>query len=282
MRIIEEKFTPSGRVRLTGYIQEPAKEMQAVKNKPAVLVFPGGAYSILSRREAEPIALSYAAQGFQAFILWYSVEKNAAGFAPLKEASRAIKMIRDNSEQWHVIPDKIAVCGFSAGGHLACAAGLLAENRPNAMILCYPAIDFGDAEENKKRDNKIVENLLGTPDYTQEELDTLNLHLHVQKDAPPAFIWHTCGGEILHISQTIKLATAYSNVNCPFEYHVFQRGEHGLSLATPQVADGRKSMVEKRAQQWFELSVSWLWEIFGELEVIEKPFVANFEIEPEE
>ncbi|WNS44118.1 alpha/beta hydrolase [Paenibacillus sp. MMS20-IR301] len=277
MKMVEVKLNESGRVKLTGYIQESSKEMGTVAAKPAVLIFPGGAYMFLSDREAEPVALAYAAAGFQAFVLRYSVGKHAGGFQPLKEASEAIAMIREHAADWHVLPEQIAVCGFSAGGHLACAAGLRAEHRPNAMILGYPAIDLGDAEENKQNDHKMVENLMGTPDYTQEELDLLNLHKQVGADAPPAFIWTTFEDVVVGVQHTLKLVTEYAARNLPFEYHVFQRGEHGLSLSTAVLANGRKSMVDAHAAKWFELSTEWLRSLFGELEVIDKPFEFNFD-----
>lgn len=277
MKMVEMNFTGNGRVKLTGYIQEPSKEMGTVAKKPAVLIFPGGGYAFLSDREAEPLALAYAAQGFQTFVLRYSVGKHAAGFQPLKEASLAVGLIREHADEWHVIPDQIAVCGFSAGGHLACAVGLQGEHRPNALILSYPAIDLGGAEEAKAARNHIVETLLGKADYTQEEMDVLNLHKHVTKEAPPAFIWTTGEDELVIVEHTLKLVAGYAAHKRPFEYHVFQKGEHGLSLAQPWLANGRKSMVDAHAAKWFEWSVEWLRSNFGELEVVDKPFEFNFE-----
>ena len=79
MKIVRHNLSPDGRVYLTGYIQEPSKELKDVANKPAVLVLPGGAYIFTSDREAEPIALAYSAKGFQTFVLRYSVGKYANG-----------------------------------------------------------------------------------------------------------------------------------------------------------------------------------------------------------
>lgn len=124
---------------LEGFLLDCEITLGQEKNRPAVLVCPGGGYVYCSPREAEPVALSYAARGFHAFVLRYSVSKDAAGFTPLEEVDWAIGHIREHAAQWHIDPEKIAVCGFSAGGHLALASGVLAKNRPNAMILGYPA-----------------------------------------------------------------------------------------------------------------------------------------------
>ena len=124
---------------LEGFLLDCEITLGQAQNRPAVLVCPGGGYVYCSPREAEPVALSYAARGFHAFVLRYSVAKDAAGFTPLEEVDWAIGYIRENAAAWHIDPEKIAVCGFSAGGHLALASGVLAQNRPNAMILGYPA-----------------------------------------------------------------------------------------------------------------------------------------------
>ncbi|HEY8499942.1 MAG TPA: alpha/beta hydrolase [Clostridia bacterium] len=263
MKIIEIPFTSDRRVRLTGYIQEPSPVMQNVAKKPAVLIFPGGAYMHVSDREAEPIALAYAAEGFQTFVLYYSVGEFAHGFQPLSEAEKALRMIRDNSEEWHVYPDKIAVCGFSAGGHLACALGLMGKERPNAMILCYPAIDFGKVESGHDVKDRILRNLLGKENYTQDEVDKLNLHLQVKSDAPPAFIWHTFEDNVVDVTNTAKLAMAMAENYIPFEYHLFQEGKHGLSLAKHHTASGRSANVNPTAAKWLDMSVDWLHRRFG-------------------
>ena len=41
--------------------------------RPAMLVLAGGGYAFVSSREQEPVALQYAAKGFQTFVLEYSV-----------------------------------------------------------------------------------------------------------------------------------------------------------------------------------------------------------------
>ena len=86
------------------------------------------------------MALAYSARGFHTFILRYSTGRNCAGFAPLKQVDWVIGYLRENAEAWHIDPNKILTCGFSAGGHVALSAGLLAENKPNGMILSYPAV----------------------------------------------------------------------------------------------------------------------------------------------
>lgn len=124
-------------------------EMPERSVRPAVLVIPGGGYSYISDRECEPVASAFFAKGFHVFVLRYAVGKDADKGRPFMNAMAAIVMLRRKAEDWGIAASKIAVCGFSAGGHLAAASGILShtkewlyevgctegENLPNAVIL---------------------------------------------------------------------------------------------------------------------------------------------------
>lgn len=109
---------------LTAYIQDKSEAIHASEARPAVLIFPGGGYEFVSDPEGEPVALAYAAKGFQTFVLKYSVKDKGVFPAPQREAFEAIAVIRRNAAEFMVDPDKIAVVGFSAGGHLAASTGV--------------------------------------------------------------------------------------------------------------------------------------------------------------
>ena len=59
---------------------------------------------------------------------------------PLEDFDQAMELIAAHAKEWHLIPEKIAVIGFSAGGHLAACAATMAKHRPAAAILAYPVI----------------------------------------------------------------------------------------------------------------------------------------------
>lgn len=141
MRFVSENYTEDGRVHLRGYLQEPDILFRGRRERAAVLICPGGAYQYCAAREMDPIAMAFAAKGYHTLILTYSVGEYARGFRPLEEISWAIRTIRDHAAEWGIIPDQIVAAGFSAGGHLALAGGLKAEERANAMILGYPVVD---------------------------------------------------------------------------------------------------------------------------------------------
>jgi len=229
------------------------------KRRPAILVCPGGGYLYCSPREGEPVAMSYAARGFHAFVLKYSVGRQAAGFAPLKEVSWAIGYIREHAAEWNIDPEKIVVCGFSAGGHLALSSGLLGENKPNAMILGYPAASC----PNIPGGDFMLKLLEGREDVTDEDAAKYDLVSHITKDAPPVFIAATAE-DMLTSFGALPVAKKYSDLGMQYELHIFQYGPHGYSLANEVAADGSSQVLEPAFAQWQELSVQWLHKTFGQ------------------
>lgn len=250
---------------LEGFLLDCEITLGQDTNRPAVLVCPGGGYVYCSPREAEPVALSYAARGFHAFVLRYSVAKDAAGFTPLAEVSWAIGYIRENAAQWHINPNQIAVCGFSAGGHLALASGVLAENKPNAMILGYPAT----SAPNIPGADFLLKILEGREDVTDADAEKYDLVSKITKDAPPVFLAATAE-DLLTTYGALPVANAYSRLGKPYELHIFQYGPHGYSLANEVSADGSQQMLEPAFAQWQELSVQWLHKTFGPLVFTDK------------
>lgn len=246
---------------LEGYLLDCEITLGQEKERPAVLVCPGGGYLYCSPREGEPVALSYAARGYHAFVLRYSTGWDAAGFSPLQEVSWAIGYIREHAGEWHIAPEKIAVCGFSAGGHLALASGLLAENKPNAMILGYPAT----CAPSIPGADFMLKLLEGRKDVTEADAEKYDLPSKVTKDAPPMFLAATAE-DMLTSFCTLPLARAYSDLGLKYELHLFQYGPHGYSLANEVTADGSSRMLEPAFAQWQELSVQWLRKTFGQPE----------------
>lgn len=265
MKMIHTTVPGYPEATLEGYLLDCEISLGQESNRPAVLVLPGGGYLYCSPREGEPVALSYAARGFHAFVLKYSVARQAAGFAPLKEVSWAIGYIRENAAQWHIDPEKIAVCGFSAGGHLALSSGLLAENKPNAMILGYPATSC----PNIPGADFMLKLLEGRDNVTDEDAKKYDLVSQITKEAPPVFIAATAE-DLLTTWGALPAAKAYSDLGMPYELHIFQYGPHGYSLANEVTADGSLQMLEPAFAQWQELSVQWLRKTFGQPKHVDK------------
>lgn len=231
--------------------------------KGAVVITPGGAYSMTSRREAEPIAMKFTAAGYHAFVVWYrTMPKKATD--PLEDLARAVALIREHSEEWNVDTEDITVCGFSAGGHLAASLGVFWDRpflsellnidkekiRPNRQILCYPVISAGEFINRGSFDN-----LCGGD---ASKFEFFSLEKQVGKGTPSAFLWHTAADGAVPVENSLMFAASLSKYKIPFEMHIFPEGTHGLSTAEKISAVGLEEFINPVCSQWVDLAVKWL------------------------
>lgn len=228
---------------------------------PTVLVFPGGGYGMVSPHEGEPIARWLNGAGFTAVVVTYRVAPHEYP-AALRDAIRAVRLTRTHAEEWGVQPDRLAVMGFSAGGHLAGSLATLGEDvalmddddlldvltRPNALVLCYPVVTMTApvAHEGSAR------NLFGES-VSDAQRREWSLERRVTADTPPTFLWHTVEDAAVPVENSLLFAGALTAHRVPFALHVFPTGQHGLNLA----AD------EPLASAWPELCGAWLHETLG-------------------
>lgn len=228
--------------------------------RPAVVICPGGGYQFLSPREGEAIALQFAAAGFHTFILSYTVKPKYYR-QPLLELSQAVNEVRGRAREWKINPEQIAVCGFSAGGHLAASLGVhwdklldSPENKPNALILSYPVITSGAFTHGGS-----MLHLLG-PEPTEDLLAEMSLETQVSPGTPPTFLWHTVADQAVPVENSLFFAGALRKQNVPFELHIYPNGPHGLSLATVETDDSRGT--DTHVATWMGLCVEWLKGLF--------------------
>ena len=250
---------------LEGYILDCEITLGQKTDRPAIVICPGGGYLYCSPREAEPVALAYAARGVHAFILRYSTGRAIKDFAPLKQVDWVIGYLREHAEEWHIDSQRILTCGFSAGGHLALAAGVMAENRPNGMILSYPVVAF----PNIPRMNFMLQLVTGKEETTDEDAAQMDLLSKIDKNSPPVFLVATAE-DALTAFGTLPVAQKYSQLQLNYELHIFQHGPHGYSLATDTTADGSSRVLNPDYAHWLDMSMSWLNKTFGQPEFVDK------------
>ena len=248
---------------LTVSLRASLDAMPAVKQRPLVLVVPGGGYDHVSPREGDPVALQFAAAGYHTAVLTYSVGEGAQNYRPLRQLNEALALLRQNAGEWHILPDKIAVCGFSAGGHLAASTAILwdaepvqtalgihgTEARPDAVVLGYPVITAGEY----RHDGSIV-NLCGDDADLRA---TMSLENQVRDGLPPFFVWHTVEDPSVPVQNSLMLAGSLTAHKVPLELHLFAHDGHGTSTCTREV-----NTPNKHNSAWVALCTDWLAETF--------------------
>ncbi len=232
--------------------------------RPAVIVCVGSAFSERSDREGEPVVMRFLSMGCSAFLLDYSVAPDRFPTA-LKELACSVAFVREHSSEWHIDPEKILVCGFSAGGHVCCSLGCWWNDekfcsltglepdmiKPDGMILCYPVITGG-----KFAHERSMQNLLG--DDIDKYTEIVSLERHISKDTPRAFIWHTYTDGSVPVENSLMLADALRKAGVNFELHIFPEGEHGSSLANEETSGSRTELVIPAVQKWIDLVSAWI------------------------
>ncbi len=249
---------------LEGYILPESPARSANQKHPAVIICPGGGYNTVNVVPCQPMAMSFCANGISAFILDYSC--TPVHFpTQLAELATAVAFVRQNAEKWHIDPDKIAVAGFSAGGHLAASLGVYWNTetvaslgfqpqkvKPNALVLGYPVLST-----RKGWDRWTFTNLLGEEGYANAELlNIVSLENHVTSDVPQTFFWHTFEDEKVPVQNAFIFCEKVADMGKRVECHVFPKGVHALGIANWLVQSPEN--IHKNVDKWLGFACDFL------------------------
>ncbi len=251
---------------VTAYLPDNLTEMKRGEQRhPCLVICPGGGYQGCSQREAEPIALHFLPYGFHVFVLTYSTAPNAYP-TQVREVAGAMELIRQRANDWKSNPSRIALMGFSSGGHLAAhyatswdspaIRAVFPESLPvQASVLCYPVIT-ADAPWAHFGSFRV---LSGKKEPAQEEIDRFSCEKLVRGDTPPAFLWHTSEDSGVPAMNSLLYAQALAAHHIPFELHIYPFGAHGL--ATSDAITNRPDELgpdEQYDRTWLYAAGKWL------------------------
>jgi len=256
----EDKFHSGDVPTITAY---PAPKDKATG--AAVVVCPGGGYGFLAvEHEGEEVAKWLNDLGVSAFVLKYRLGPKYQHPAMLNDAQRAIRTVRARAGEWGIDPKRVAILGFSAGGHLASTAATHFDAgkadaadpiekqscRPDLAILVYPVI----ALSTEYGHTGSLKNLLGD-NPSQELVKSLSNELQVTKDTPPTFLAQTNADTAVPAENALLFTLALRKNKVPVELHVFEKGVHGLGLGS-----GWKGHIppEPSFEPWPGLCTTWL------------------------
>jgi acetyl esterase/lipase len=247
--------------RLTAWLAKPE-----VSTGSSVVICPGGGYTGLALdHEGKQVAEWLNSLGVSAFVLRYRLGPRYHHPAMLQDAGRAIRTVRAQAQTWKLDPRRIAILGFSAGGHLASTAGThfdagkadsedpveRVSSRPDRMILVYPVIGLDTPYAHRGS----ISNLLGD-NPPRELVHSLSNETQVSKETPPTFLAHTNEDSGVPPENSLLFAMALRKVGVPVELHLFEKGQHGLGLG--RGASPRAGGPDFAFQEWPRLCALWL------------------------
>lgn len=202
----------------------------------------------------------------------------------IREIGKAMLIIGEHAKEWYVDMKRVAVCGFSAGAHNAAMYAtkwhedVISEYfgeekekfRPAAVILGYTLSDYIYMKETTAMRNPMdvaffaLSNtaFLGEAEPSDELLKLVSPARNVTENTPPTYLWATADDERVPVQHSLRMAHALADHNIPFELHVFEKGPHGLSLATQASAEA-KSQIYPDAAKWADLAGEWLEKRFA-------------------
>lgn len=287
-------------VELTMFLNESDPFLGEPIKKPAFIAAPGGAYQRCPRHgnEGDAVAMAFAIDGYQGFVLEYSVASRApqgkAMFpAQIIDMGKAILTIREHAEEWNVDVDKISICGFSAGAHLCSMYAttwhekLLSETfgcdseqfRVMSALCIYGLYDYVLQEEYNAAHSNVMSDgsgnipVFGTEHPEKKILEKYSPVLLVNEKVPAMFLAAATDDGLVPAMHTIRMAEKLQESGIPYECHIFQYGEHGFSLGR-NIFEPFKQELTHACAQWVPMAKTFLMHLISKetLKPEENPF----------
>jgi acetyl esterase/lipase len=262
---LKEEVVSEGIVRI-GNVQIPTIEVylpaKQIATGQAVVIFPGGGYSILAYDwEGTDFAKWLNSQGIAGIVVKYRLPKSASltdpKEVPLMDAQRAIRLVRQNASGWNIDPTKVGIMGFSAGGHLASTLSTQYSHtvdrtmdavdalsaRPDFSILVYPVITF----VNPAIHSGSMKALLGE-NQTEELKKRFSAELNVTEETPVTFLVHAGDDTGVPVENSLLYYAALRAKGVSTSLHVYPKGGHGFAFG----------MGKGPVENWRDVLLDWM------------------------
>lgn len=265
---LKEEVVSADIVRI-GNVQIPTIEVylptKQIATGQAVVIFPGGGYSILAYDwEGTDFAKWLNSQGIAGIVVKYRLPKSSSltdpKEVPLMDAQRAIRLVRQNASGWNIDPTKVGIMGFSAGGHLASTLSTQYSHqvdrtmdaidalsaRPDFSILVYPVITF----VNPSIHSGSMIALLGENE-TVELKRRFSAELNITSETPPTFLVHAGDDKAVPVENSLLYYAALRAKGVSTSLHVYPKGGHGFAFG----------MGKGPVENWRNALIDWMKEL---------------------
>jgi acetyl esterase/lipase len=224
--------SPSGVNRVFSSVSSPTYSIHRPRNPNGVglVICPGGAFrDVWLDREGHDLAIWLKGHNVTALVLKYRTRvRDGNDWTPpwqeyqhavQADGRQAIRILRKQASELGLQPNKIGICGFSAGGHLALTCSLYAEPKlPETEVSGMP--DFAGLFYP------------GIPDDVGQVIESRMSSEAAMPDICPLFIMNARDDQLTPADKCVDFYAMLWRAGVKAELHVFGKGSHGFDLGT--------------------------------------------------
>jgi acetyl esterase/lipase len=188
---------------------------------PVIIFVPGSGWRAVEKERVIPHLVQFAKEGFAVAVVDYRGSGEAKFPEPQKDVKAAVRYLRSHADLYNIDPDKIALSGPSAGGHISLIAGLTGNDpefvderwadvssEVSAILAIYPAAYFGESGEPGYDLASLHLGLSVHDEANRAAIDRALPVTYISEDSPPVLLLHGSEDGVVPINQSQRLYAA--------------------------------------------------------------------------
>ena len=241
------------------------EDVKSSEPRPALVLIHGGGWTGGDPSVFFPAARYFASRGVPSFSIGYRLVRPGTNDPTvadcLADCRSAVRYLRTHAKEYGIDPNKIAVLGDSAGGHLAACMGTIPDpqdasgvpSKANLMIPCNPIVDMGPGEGNTNSWFRLIQKGAAmdkkpsveaiTPNSEQISVaKSLSPIAFVSSSSAPVLLMHGLDDTVVPSSGTQCFAEALRESGVPVELVLIPGARHAFIL--PKYTASEQQVVE--------------------------------------
>ncbi len=219
------------------------KPKNLTKPAPLLVFIHGGGWTGGERADYKVYLVAFAKKGYVTATVSYRLVGDSIYPACIEDISDAVQWLFRNGERYGYDPDKIALIGGSAGGHLSLLAGYgwhnphvindstttsASPHRIKAIVNLYGPVDL---TTEYARNHPQVTNFLGHS-YTEAPklFSEASPNYYLDKHDPATLIFQGTSDELVPVSQSDNLKVRLDSLGVPAVYYRLPLWPHTMDV----------------------------------------------------